>query len=489
MRALSLLALLGASAATLPALAQSSPSAQTATPANTAPPAAPEVRQATPGGEAAVKPGEEAAKGLWERAYLLGDLGGLRTRLADRGVTYGLAEASEVFGNIGGGTRRGVVYEGLTQFSLGLDTEKLFGWEGGTFNVSGYQIHGRGLSLNDLGNNLMTVSSIEAPRGTLLFELWVEQVFADKQLAVRVGQLAADQEFMLSQYASLFLNHTFGWSTFPSADLPSGGPSYPLATPGVRVRYTPRGDLALLLGVFNGNPAGPGLGVPQDRDASGTAFRVNDGVFAIAEAQYSINQGDHATGLPGTYKVGAFYNSNDFADQRRNATGQSLTDPTAVGAIGRPRRGNWGGYAIMDQLVFRAPDTRDQGLGLFARVMGAPGDRNLVNVYVDAGLTYKGLVPGRESDTLGLGVAVARISDTASALDADTRLASGGTTPIRRHETVLELTYAAQIAPWWLVQPSAQYVFNLNGGVVNPKAPARRLDDAAVFGLRTNVAF
>ncbi len=458
-------------------------------------PAAPESRQSTPGGETGMKPGEETAKGFWDRANLFGDLGGLRTRLADRGITFGVTETSEVFGNPTGGVRRGVVYEGLTQFGVGLDAEKAFGLTGGTFNATGYQIHGRGLSLNDLGNNLNTVSSLEAVRGTLLFELWYEQVLLEKKLAIRVGQLAADQEFMISQYAGLFLNHTFGWPTLPSADLPSGGPIFPLATPGVRVKYVAREDLSLLGAVFNGDPAGPGRGFPQDRDPSGTAFRLRDGIFAIAEVQYAINQQDGqqdgATRLPGTYKFGAWYSSQTFADQRRNGSGASLADPTGTNAaIGRNRRGSYSLYAVGDQLVWRkAGGAKDSGMGVFVRVMGAPGDRNLVNFYLDAGLTYKGPFAGRDSDTVGLGVAYARISDTASKLDSDTARFTGGLYPIRRHETVLELTYQAQLAPWWQLQPTAQYVFNPNGGVPNPQSPAKRLGDAAVFGLRTTVTF
>ena len=434
-------------------------------------------------------PGEETAKGFWNRANLFGTLGGLRTRLSDRGITFSLTESGEVFGNATGGVRRGVVYEGLTQFGVSLDAEKAFGLTGATFNATGYQIHGRGLSANNLGNNLNTVSSLEASRGTLLFELWYEQLLFDKKLAIRVGQLAADQEFMVSQYASLFLNHTFGWSTFPSTDLPSGGPSYPLATPGVRVRYAAMDNLSLLGGVFNGDPAGPGRGLPQDRNPSGTAFRLRDGVFVIAEVQYDINQENGATGLPGTYKFGAWYNSQNFADQRRNGSGASLADPTATIATGRNRRNDYSLYAVGDQLVWRKAGTKDGGAGVFLRVMGAPGDRNLVNFYLDAGVTYKGAIEGRDSDTLGLGVAYARISDTASKLDGDTARFTGGFYPIRRHETVLELTYQAQIAPWWQIQPTAQYVFNPNGGVPNPQNPAKRLGDAAVFGLRTNVAF
>jgi len=449
--------------------------------------AAPETRQASPGGEE--NQTESPRLGLWGRGNLLDDPGGARTRLGKLGVSFGLNEQMEVFGNATGGVRRGVIYEGLTQFGVGIDTEKAFGLTGGTFNVTGYQIHGRGLSLNDLGNNLNTVSGLESLRGTLLFELWYEQVLLGKTLAIRVGQLAADQEFMVSQYGGLFLNHTFGWPTLPSVDLPSGGPIYPLATPGLRVKYIPRDDITLLGAVFNGDPTGPGRGFPQERDPSGTAFRLNDGVLAVVEVQYGISGGEGAKSLPGTYKLGAWYNSGNFADQRRNASGRSIADPATSVVLGRNRRGNYSLYAVADQLVWREPGTKDQGIGVFARAMGAPGDRNLVNFYADAGVTWKGAIPGRNADTAGVAVAYARISDTAAKLDSDTAFFTGNPFPIRRNETVLELSYQAQIAPWWQVQPDAQYLFNLNGGVPNPRDPSKRLGDALVFGVRTNVTF
>lgn len=34
-----------------------------------------------------------------------------------------------------------------------------------------------------------------------------------------------------------------------------------------------------------------------------------------------------------------------------------------------------------------------------------------------------------------------------------------------------------------------QYIFNINGGVLQPGSAAKRVGDAAVFGLRTNVTF
>ena len=166
--------------------------------------------------------------------------------------------------------------------------------------------------------------------------------------------------------------------------------------------------------------------------------------------------------------------------------GQAALPGTATGKV---RRNTVAFYGVADQLLFQEPGTKDQGLGGFVRVMGAPGDRTLVNFYADAGLTYKGLVPGRDSDTAGLAVGFARISDTEGKLDSDISLLQGGGYPVRRSETVLELTYQAQTAPWLQVQPTAQHVFNPPGGVPDPANPARRLPDALVLGLRAGVTF
>ena len=53
------------------------------------------------------------------------------------------------------------------------------------------------------------------------------------------------------------------------------------------------------------------------------------------------------------------------------------------------------------------------------RVVAAPAERNLVDVYLDAGMTYKGLFDSRPDDTAGLGVAYGRVSPQATAFDRD----------------------------------------------------------------------
>jgi porin len=448
--------------------------------------------QETPS-DAAPKPDDTAAShstGLWDRDVLTGDWGGLRSSLENNGLQLGANTIDEVLGNPTGGTRQGVIYEGRLEMLVNLDLDKAIGWSGGLFHVNAYQIHGRGLSANDLGNNLLTASNIEATRSSRLFDLWLQQDLFQGVVQIRAGQLAADDEFATSQYAANFVNSTFGWPGILAADLPSGGPAYPLATPGARVKLAPTGALSLSAAVFDGNPAGPGSGNPQLRDASGTSFRVDDGAFVIGEAAYALNQEKDATGLPGTFKLGAWYDSGRFADQHFDTLGRSLASPASTG-VAAQRRGDYGAYAIADQMIWRKPETTDNGVSAFLRLAGAPSDRNLVDFYADAGINYKGLIPSRGDDVFGIAFAYARISDDASARDRDAQNFSGTSKPVRDYEAALEIMYRAQLAPWWTVQPDLQVIFHPGGNVADPSDPTgiRTISNAVILGIRSAITF
>jgi len=188
----------------------------------------------------------------------------------------------------------------------------------------------------------------------------------------------------------------------PAADLPSGGPAYPLPTPGIRLRAKPTNSLVTLLGLFNGSPASLRQGDPQILDPSGTNFDVSSGAFVIGETQYRVNREKDAIGLPATYKLGAWYNSNSFKDPFfTNGAIVPSEGPFAV--QGGSRRGDSSVYGTLDQLVYRPAGSDDGGLGITARAMGAPGDRNVIDVFAQAGLTYKGAFD-RPNDTMGIGV-------------------------------------------------------------------------------------
>ena len=452
---------------------------------------------ASTGGAAPGEPGFSTQLFSSSRGNLLGDMWGLRPALGTLGVTIGLQETSEVFGNATGGINRGAAYDGLTLMSLGLDTEKAFGWEGGTFNISALQIHGRNLSADNLGS-LQTASGIEANRATRLWELWYQQSLLNGAVDVKVGQQSIDQEFIGSSYSGLFINTMMGWPLIPSVDLYAGGPAYPLSSLGARVRTQPIRNLTFLAGVFDDNPpGGPFSDDSQVRGAeqSGARFNTGTGALIIAEVQYAINQpavgdmdyGHGGHGLPGVYKLGAWYDTAAFPDQRFDTTGLSLADPNSSGDP-KMRHANWSVYGIFDQMVWQPDPDGPRSVGIFARIMGAPGDRNLANFSINTGISLKAPLPGRDDDTFGIGYGLAKVSSRAAQLDADQSAVSGGF-PIRSSESFIEVTYQAQLAPWLAVQPDFQYVFTPGGGVQNSNNPSQRISNEAIFGVRTNITF
>jgi porin len=424
--------------------------------------------------------------------FMLGDMWGLRTALSQYGVSFALQETSEVLGNVTGGAQRGAAYDGLTQMAAQLDTKRAFGLYGGTFNVSALQIHGDNLSATNL-LTLQTASGIEADRATRLWELWYQQKFLEDRLDIKVGQQSLDQEFMVSQNANYFMNTMFGWAMVPSADLPGGGPAYPLSALGVRLRARPIDPLTFLVGVFNGSPVRNNIGDPQMQNPSGTSFPLNGGVLVIAEMQYSYPSlgtmlyAGRPEALARTYKLGFWYDTESFADQQLNTTGGSL----AGGGVPLQHHGDYSVYAVADQLVWVDPAESDRTINLFARAMAAPqADRNLITFSLNAGLTFHEPFLGRDEDTFGVGMGYAKVSGRAAALDQATAAANPGVfVPTRGGETFLEITYQYQITPWWQLQPDIQYVFNPGGGIANPNAPSQRVGNELVLGLRTNILF
>lgn len=152
-------------------------------------------------------------------------------------VKLTLTYTGDLAGAVRGGVRTGATYMARIGVIGDADLDSLIGWRGAMAHISVHEIFGQGLSQHRVGN-LLTVSGIEAEPAFRLFNLWVEQKIGGKA-SLRVGQFTAGQEFAISNTANLFVNSTFGWPASFATDLPSGGPAYPLAAPGVRLAITP----------------------------------------------------------------------------------------------------------------------------------------------------------------------------------------------------------------------------------------------------------
>ena len=412
----------------------------------------------------------------WEQ--VTGDWAGVRPALSDHGVEIFGTYTAEVWGNTSGGIDQGAVYTGLLTFGAEVDLEKAIGWSGATVSTSWIWLSGRDAS-EDLVGNFLTISNLAGFNTLRMFDLWFQQNLLDDKISMRVGQFSADSEFIISDYAGLFINGTFGWPAFAYMNLPEGGQGYPMATLGTRLALNPIDWFTFQSAVFQGNV------FAQDVNRHGFRWRLDaeTGFTFVNEAHFRWNQRDDELGLPGQFKVGGWAQTGENADV--------LADSTASG--------NYGFYGIIDQMLFREPGTEspaglskdskdsksfkspvvleksDQGLGYFGRIAFTKSDRNFVNFYFDTGLTYKGLIPTRDNDTIGLAFAYAQLSN-----GARDSLAADGSAPVGA-EMVIELTYQAQITRWLVVQPDVQYIINPGG--------TSDIDNAFVIGGRASVTF
>jgi len=433
-----------------------------------------------------------AGDDIWTRDKLTGDWGGARTALSDRGIDIPPVWIGEALGTVAGGFRQGTSLEHRFQLDIDGDFDKLWGLKGATAHTTFYAIgHAFGLPAANFVGSIADPSNIEALPGTRLFTAWYQQNFLDDKVSLRIGQIAADDEFLISPTASVLINSTFGYAALLAADQFQGGPVYPLATPGIRLQLKPTEEITVLSAVFSGAPAGENCTtLPQICNDHGLLFPLNGGVLWMGEAQYGINQAKDAKGMPAVYKLGGWYASKSFPDVHLGLTAAGTPVSLASPASGFPlvRQGNWGIYAIADQMVWRAAKG-PQSVNLFMRAGVSPSDRNLVEAYMDGGVGFKAPLPGRDNDVLTFAFALSQISADAAALDRDTQFFTGGFFPVRDREVVLELDYSLQLAPSWTLQADLQEIIHPGGNVPSPVNPPQPIPDAFIIGGRTFIKF
>ncbi|MBR0881259.1 porin [Bradyrhizobium japonicum] len=405
------------------------------------------------------------------------------------GVKFAATYIGETLGNVSGGLKQGAIYEGRLNLAVDVDLERLAGIDKLVFHANMFQIHGSGLSRNYL-DNFLVVSGIEALPSTRLYEAYFEKQWGDKKVSLKFGQLAADSEFFNTKYTDVFTNASMGWPAITSVNLPSGGPSPPLAAMGTRLLVNLTDQLSILGGIFDGNQAGPGPGDPQQRNRYGVNFRVNDPPLLLSQIQYAWNNKKGDPNLTGQIKFGGWRHFGSFSDLQLSSNGVSLAAPSSSGTA-LMLAGDVGGWAVFEQQIYRVPKSDDRGIGVFARVSGAPADRNLIDLYADAGLEFIGLSEKRPDDKFGIAAGYAHVSKRAQALDLDYRAFAGPAWPIRSFEGLLTAVYQYQLRDGWTVQPNFQYVVRPGGGATDPTGPisGRRPKNAAVLGLRTTLKF
>ena len=163
-----------------------------------------------------------------------------------------------------------------------------------------------------------------------------------------------------------------------------------------------------------------------------------------------------------------YYHTSEFTDVY-----DGVLQSAGVLRASARHEGNYGAYLLAEQQLYLRngkADPAQRGLTGFFRLLGAPADRNLTQLEVDGGLVYRGLVPGRDWDTLALAASYPEFSqDIRRAQKTLNSLAPGIVTPVD-YEGVIELSYKVQATAWWTIQTSVQHVFHPSGSSAIPGA-------------------
>ncbi len=339
----------------------------------------------------------------------------------------------DLVNNINGGKKTGTNYLGMMNLKLSLETKNAKMWNNGEIMVNIANTHGSTPTAKLVGD-FQGVSNIEAGNYTYLYELWYKHTFDDFAVIVGVQDMAAD--FAVSDDAALFLNGSFGIHSTISSNVTT--PIFPLTGLGVQVQWQISPSIMVKVAGYDG--------LPDDFDKNPNNLRWNfksdDGILSVAEFDYSV---DWIGGLPGTYKFGFYYHNHLLYEDKENMHYIK----------------NYGYYFTIDQVL--ADKLNGGKLAFFTQLGICPMDKNENNLYLGAGINYKGLFVNRIDDVFGIAAAYAEFNNKKS------------------NETTIEMFYLTQLTDKIFIQPDIQYV-------INPMGAEFKLNNAFVgivrLGLR-----
>jgi porin len=211
-----------------------------------------------------------------------------------------------------------------------------------------------------------------------------------------------------------------------------------------------------------------------------------NGLYVIGEAGVTPKLG--ASQLPGKYAMGGIFfgvenkSFNGTANDGRytlywQADQMLFREPSPAPELAG--KGPSDGKSVAAEKSFKEPAApakpSDQGLSFFSFFSFAPKYNNAMPFYFHTGLVYKGLIPTRDKDQLGVAFAYGNYSY--AKLQADE--AAGR--PQQTFEAVLELDYRVQLNAFTYVQPYLQYIMRPNG--------AGAVANATILGLQMGVTF
>jgi porin len=388
----------------------------------------------------------------------------LRTGIRAAGIGLETVNTNDVLSTVSGGIRRGTDIDGDLDLLLTVDAEKLQGWKGGTFFLYGLGIYGNNPSQNV--GDIQGVSNIGGRNDWKLFEAWYQQNLFRERFSILAGLYDVTSEFdVIRSSSELFVHGSFGTGPDLSLSGKNGLSTFPTTAVGVRVQGKFTENFTVRAAVMDGVP-----GDPNHPTGTHVNLREEDGVFAITEAAYyrflvpEADEQSQERGRPSVIRRLTFRRLGRAAEltyDGKYAFGAwgyttSLNDLSQVDSAGNPvkRNGTYGLYALAEQMVYHERGDPRQGLTLYTRVGMTDPQVNRFAYFLSSGFVYTGLIPGRNSDQTGFGIAT---SWSSSHFETGSRNAGQ---PVTGTTNALEWTHSVYLMPTVIFQPDFQYIIN-----------------------------
>jgi len=417
-------------------------------------------------GGAGVQAGE-----LSTSPYLAGDWNGLRQQLAERGTTFNFSYGSQVAHNFSGGTEHLTRYTDQWTFGTTLDLDKHWGWQGGTFQFTMTDRNGRNLGADaNIGNSQLIQEVYGRGQTWHLTQLWLNQKLFENRLQLKFGRMTLSEDFF--SFSCDFQNLTF-CSAQPGNLVGDYWVNWPTSRWAARVKYTPTPDSYLQFGVYQDNPK-----YVDDRWARRNGWKPNNpsgttGALMPLEAGWQPSW----HGLPGSYKLGAWYNTSEGDDLYFDVN-HAPRGITGLDAL--QRNAQYGAYLSLQQQVSGIANGR--GATLFLNFTQADRNTARLDHQFTLGVQYKGLFEERGQDSVGLALGATHNNGRfADAVEQGNARTGQAIVAGRSYEYVGEAYYAWVPLPSITVRPNLQYILHPGGTTRN--------SNAFVLGLKSILVF
>ena len=388
-----------------------------------------------------------AEESIWNRSYLTGNWGGLRSKLRDKGTTLNLEYTSSYQGLASGTGDDNYEYGGKFDAFINLDSGKLGLWEGGGLRTHLEYRHGEANAFR--GGALWPVNSSQilplgAKNEVVASSLYFTQKTSAKSSIlfgkINVIDLLAADPFFGGWGNKRFMNVAF--VAPPSGVLP------PTIFGAITILKT--SPVAWTFMLYD----------PNDRTTEYFPDDLfSDGVNISLSGTYPGVLAGRTT----TYTAGVAYSTKHGSDLSEVLLPSDLRSGE--------KEGSYSVSLQFSHFIKESDDNPGDGWGVFIKGAIADGNPNIIKGSVSTGIGGKALFSSRPKDNFGFGYFYYAFSnDLQSAVS-----------PLLdfNDEQGVEAFYSYAVTPWLKVTGDIQYIDPASGDNSN----------ALVTGVRTNIRF